>query len=239
MAGTDGGTLVLIPAHDEAATIGRVLEAVARHVHDADVLVVNDGSRDATGAIVAAARVPQLVLPCNLGYGRAVQTGLRYGVRRGYATVVMLDADGQHEPAEIPRLLEAMRRGADVVIGSRFVEARRYSGPPARRPGMRLFSVLTWLLIGQRVYDTTSGFKALTRAAYEPLAFGNFLDFHAESLVFWGRSGFRIEEVPVAVAPRTSGRSMYSPLASATYPLKTLMLMLVGLMDARAYRSVR
>lgn len=235
-----GGVLILMPAFNEVRTIGGVLECVRHHAPDCDVIVVNDGSRDGTREAVEAAGAAQIVLPCNLGYGPALQAGFRYAEMAGYTTVVLLDADGQHDPADIPRVLEAMdRSGADVVIGSRFVNGGWYSGPLPRRLGMQFFSLLTKLLIGQRIYDTTSGFKALRAVAYRPLISGHFLDFHAECLVFWGKLGLRIAEVPIATRPRSDGRSMYSWFTLMNYPFKTLMLMILGLMDARGRRPVR
>src|SRR5207248_1400603 len=122
-----------------------------------DVLVVDDGSRDGTEQVLREAGQPHLRHPINLGYVRALQSGVRFALRRGYGYVVTLDADGQHDPAEVPALVAGLA-GADVVVGSRFVLPTGYRAPFWRRQGMRVFSAVTALLGGQRIYDTTSGF---------------------------------------------------------------------------------
>ena len=137
--------LVVIPAFNEAGRIGPVVERIRQQVA-ADILVVNDGSRDSTGADAAAAGAIVAPHPVNLGYGAALQTGYRYALRRGYDAVLQLDADGQHDPDSIPALLAAFSGGADVVVGSRFLHPESYRPPLVRRLGMTLFggSAASW-----------------------------------------------------------------------------------------------
>lgn len=232
--------LVVIPAYNEEQTIGSVLDHLRRVAPEFDRVVVNDGSKDATGKIVAAVGEKQLRLPCNLGYGHALQTGLKYSLLRGYDIVVSIDADGQHNPEDVPRMVALLDESqADMVIGSRFCGDRRYKTPFGRRVGQLLFSHLTRVLIGQRIYDTTSGFKVLRAAACEAIVRGTFLDFHIETLVRLSLSGFKIVEMPIRVGDRTLGRSMHSFTSLFRYPLQTVLLTIVAVADALLARRTR
>lgn len=232
-AGSRPRVLAIIPARDEAASIGRVLEGLRRAAPGVDRLVINDRSTDGTGAVVRRMGERQLDLPCRLGYGRAIQAGLKYAMLRGYDVAVFFDADGQHRPEDVPRLLRALREEeADLVIGARFGEGRPYSGPLGRRIGQRVFSSLTPILIGRRVYDTTSGLKAVRSRAFAPLLTGTFMDFHSETIVRLSLLGFRIVETPVSVEERRYGRSMHSLVSAFEYPIKMSLLTLVAMLDA-------
>src|SRR5262249_40158555 len=175
---------------------------------------------------------------CNLGYGRAIQTAIRYALRFGYDVLITLDADGQHYPEHVQRLYEAHANGGwDVLIGSRYVESHDYSESPlGRRIGMRLFSWLVRMVGQQQIYDTTSGLKIIRRSAFEPLTRWHFIDFHAEAIVYLLRLGYRIGEYPITVSERRHGQSMYSLVSHVTYPLKTLLILLIGVVEAELTR---
>jgi glycosyltransferase involved in cell wall biosynthesis len=232
--------LVIIPAYDEAETIGSVLQGLRCTVPDLDRLVVNDGSRDATERIVTHLGERLLSLPCNLGYGRALQAGIKYALLRGYDFVVFFDADGQHNPENVTRLVNALLEGGvDMVIGSRFGNDRSYTGSFGRRMGQRLFSYLSLLLLGRRIYDTTSGLKAVRASACQALMRGTLMDFHTEAIVRLGMLGFNIAEIPVSVREREYGQSMYSISSAIEYPMKTLLLTLVAAVDAILQRKIQ
>ncbi|MBI2950534.1 glycosyltransferase family 2 protein [bacterium] len=217
--------LIVIPAHNEAENIGAVLEEVRRLTPDCDLVVIDDGSRDGSREVVHRLGVPCIRHPYNLGYGGAVQTGLRYARARGYETVVLMDGDGQHDAGQVPALVEALRRtGADLVIGSRFVERTGYPVPPLRRAVMAFFAGLTWAFTGLRVRDVTSGFQAIDRRAVAFLAEEYPLDYpDAETVILLVRSGFRVVEQRADVRPRMSGASMHSGLRALYYPFRALM----------------
>jgi glycosyltransferase involved in cell wall biosynthesis len=232
--------LVVVPAYNEEKTIASVVERLRQVTPEFDRVVVNDGSQDATGDIVAAIGEKQLRHPCNLGYGRALQTGLKYSVLQGYDIVVSIDADGQHNPDDVPRMVSMLLEGgADMVIGSRFCGGRPYRSPIGRRVGQLLCSLLTPVLIGYRIYDTTSGFKVLRSEACEALVDGTFLDFHIETIVRLGLSGFSIVETPICAADRTRGRSMHSFTSFFTYPLQTALLTVVAVVDSLFARRTK
>ncbi len=232
--------LIVIPAYNEEKAIAGVLLGLRQAYPAYDRVVVNDGSKDRTAEVVDGLGEKQLRLPCNLGYGQALQTGLKYGLLRGYDIVVSFDADGQHRVEDIPAVVGALADGrADLVIGSRFSDNRPYTTPLDRRLGQLLFSFLTRPVVGQRIYDTSSGFKALSAAACRAIVQGSFMDFHLESIVLLSLLNFKIVEVPITVRERTSGRSMHSLASIFQYPLKTILLTVVAAMDAYLIRRTR
>jgi glycosyltransferase involved in cell wall biosynthesis len=235
--------LIAIPAYNEAGTIAAVVERVRSSLPDHDLLVVNDGSGDATGLVLKTLGVTVATHMCHLGYGRAVQTAIMYALDCGYDALITLDADGQHQPEQVGGLLREFEAGGcDVLIGSRYIAGGGYRGAPfGRRVGMQLFSLIVKLVVGQRVYDTSSGLKVMRRTTFDPLTHWHFVDFHAEAIVYLMRLGYRIGEYPVTVAKRTQGRSMYTLVNHFKYPLKTSMLVLLGIIQAgltrRRHRS--
>ena len=219
--------LVGIPAFNEEKTVGRVIERTRAALPDADVVVVDDGSRDGTANVVRASQVCLISLPCNLGYSSVVETLLRYSARHDYDALALIDADGQHDPECLPVLLRAFGSSdCDMLIGSRYVEAPSYSDAPlGRQLGMKLFSYLTRLLTGKRIFDTTSGMKVIGRRAAVHLLDWKFVDFHAEAIIYLLWTGYSVEEYPITVHEREHGESMYSFISHLWYPL-TVMLMI-------------
>lgn len=212
------GPLVVIPALNEAKTIGAVIRAVRAQGFQ-DVVVVDDGSRDDTASVAAAAGARVLTPPLPQGAWGAMQTGIRYAVRNGYAAVITMDADGQHEPVYLPQLVEAARE-ADVVIGA------------CPRRGSRLRHV-AWAyfrgLTGFRFEDLTSGFRYYNAAACAQLADEEavMLDYQDVGvLLLLHKAGFRVREIPVAMNPRQIGASRVfdSWLTVGRYMLETTLL---------------
>jgi glycosyltransferase involved in cell wall biosynthesis len=228
-------TLLVVPAYNEEASLPATLAELAREAPGLDVVVVDDGSRDRTARVARAAGVPVLVLPVNLGVGGALQTGFRYALERSYDAGVQFDADGQHDPRDLPGLLAPLAEGrADLVIGSRFIAGRGgYRPPRLRGAGMALFSGLTSLAVGRRLTDTTSGLRAYGRRVMR-LCLEYFpQDFPDAPLLIWlARRGVRWVEVPATMRARRGGASFYTFAKSAYYPYKTLLASLIAMLRA-------
>ncbi len=218
--------LVVIPAFNEATALGGVIERIRAVDARLPVVVVDDGSSDGTGAIARHAGAHVVRLPFNMGYGVALQTGYKYALREGYDCVVQLDGDGQHEPADIPVLIDVIaRREAAVGLGSRFMGQSAYRQGAARRFGMRVFSLLAFILTGVRFSDVTSGFQALSRDVLGFFASEWYpADYpDADVLIMLERAGLRVKEVPVRMYPKNGGRSMHSGLRPIYYMFKMLL----------------
>ncbi len=228
--------LIVIPVYDEAGNIGTVLDEVRHLAPNWDVAVIDDGSRDDTSKVVRNLGVTCVCHPYNLGYGGAVQTGLRYARSNAYEAVVLMDGDGQHDPGQIGSLLETLSRtGADLVIGSRFVERTGYRVPIIRRIVMGFFSLLTWALSGVHVRDVTSGFQAIGKRAIAFLAEKYPLDYpDAEIVILVARSGLGVVEQRVDVRPRRSGTSMHSGFRVFYYPFRALLGIAVVILQTLA-----
>lgn len=234
--------LVVMPAHNEAANITAVLREVRARFPDVACLVIDDGSTDGTAEHARACGADVVRLPCHLGYGGAVQTGFRYAVRRGYDLVVLMDADGQHDPGSIPALLApVLADQADVVVGSRFLGQHTYPVDPARRLAMRFFGGVVRWLTGQRITDPTSGFQALSREALRFFAYDNYpSDFpDADTLLSLLYAGFRVVEVPVTMHGRLSGTSMHSPLRGVYYFLRMSLSLFILLLRQKTRTAAR
>lgn len=203
-------TLVVIPAYNEEEPLPGVLKELREQVPEFDVLVVSDGSTDDTAAVARRSGARVLELPVNLGVGGALRVAFRFAVRGGYERVVQVDADGQHEPLVLRQLLVPIDDGADLVIGSRFAEGGEltYAVSATRRRGMAILRRLVRMLTGQRISDTTSGFRAFSRPMLEFFARSyptEYMGDTVEALVNACHAGFRVEEVGVNMRGRGGG----------------------------------
>ena len=226
-------TLVILPALNESANITQTIEGIRAHVPQADVLVVDDGSVDDTGARAKAARAIVLHMPYNVGIGAAVQTAFRYAARQGYARVVRNDGDGQHGSDGIERLLARLdENDVDVVIGSRFLgQGDDYGTPVARRVGIVILARLLSLLTQQTVTDPTSGFAAFNERAIKLFAREYPHDYpEPEAIVVLHRSGLRMVEVPVQMHARRGGKSSITTLRSAYYMVKVVLAIFINML---------
>ncbi len=229
--------LIIVPAFNESASIGGVVESLRSEFPLADVLVVDDGSRDGTGSIAKQGGWARVVsLPCNLGIGGAVQTGFKLACREGYDAAVQFDGDGQHLACEIESILAPIRSGqADVVIGSRFGQNNGgFKSTGFRRIGIKLFALLNSLLIRQRITDNTSGFRAYNHRALCFLAESYPTDYpEPEAVIMLGRNGFRLREVPVRMRERQGGKSSIRGFSSLYYMLKVFLGIFMGVLRPR------
>lgn len=223
--------IAIVPALNEQETVGRVIDELRGFDAGLEVVVVDDGSVDRTAEVAAGRGVQVLRLPFNLGIGGAVQTGFRYAYENGFDLAVQVDGDGQHDPSQLPLILEPLLQGeADVVVGSRFAKSTGYRPSAPRLAGIRLFAWITSILIRQRVTDTTSGFRAVNRHGIELFARDYPHDYpEVEATVMAFKHRLRLCEVPVEMRERQGGRSSITALASAYYMVKVSLALFVGL----------
>lgn len=221
--------LVIIPALNEEASLGHVIDGVKTVVPQADIIVINDGSWDTTARVAAQAGAYVVNLPYNLGIGAAMQTGFLFARDHGYTCVVQVDGDGQHDPHEMEVILTpVLNGGADVVAGSRYIEDRGYITPWPRRMGILILTTLISLLVRRRVTDPTSGFRASNRRAIEYCAKYYPSDYpEPESIVEFARKGLHMVEVPVTMNPRYGGQSSITPGRSFYYMIKVVLAILI------------
>jgi len=222
-------TLLIIPAYREAGRVGDVVREVFALALPIDVLVVDDGSSDRTADEARAAGARVVSHPYNLGYGSALHSGYCYARRHGYRAVLQMDADGQHEAAMLPRLLAGLRDGADVVLGSRYLDGTPPRSSLARRLGTRLFAGIASRWIGQPITDPTSGFQGLSARALDSVVRDGFPEDYPDTdvLVEHHRAGLRLVEVPVRMHERRGGLSMHRGARIAYYGYKMFLTLLL------------
>ena len=222
--------LITLPALNEARNLPEVLGALRSSWPEATLLVVDDASTDGTSGTARAHGARVATLPLRLGYGGAVQTGIKYGLERGFRVVVTFDADGQHDPADIGPLLDAVRDGADLAIGSRALAPESFRGSLARRLGRGLFAFLARVLTGLRLTDPTSGLKALGPRGQSLFALSRFPDRYpdADALVLARRARLEIVERPARMRPSRNRHSMHGGLGSIAYGFNMLFSLFVA-----------
>lgn len=237
-----GRYLAIVPAFDEAEAIAGTIAAIRGAAPGFDVLVIDDGSADATAAIARAAGAEVLRMPFNLGIGGAMQGGYIYAEENGYEVAVQVDGDGQHDPRHIPELLARLRdeTGLNMVTGSRFLErdGAGFRSSATRRVGIRFFARVLSMITGTRVTDPTSGFRMCDRRGIELFANDYPTDYpEVEAIVMMHTHRLRSVEIPVVMAPRTTGTSAISSTQSVYYMIKVLLAVIVALFRARPVRE--
>ena len=229
--------LAIVPALNEAGMVARVIREIRRHAPDFDVLVVDDGSADATAAEAEGEEAVVIRHPYNLGIGGAMQSGYQYALRQGYDVAVQVDGDGQHKPEYLPELLAALHTAgdkADMVYGSRFRGDPGYKVPIGRRIGNLIFSLVLFAITRQRISDPTSGFRMTNRRGIELFARDYPHDYpEVEALLMLHAHRLRIHEVQVRMNARGFGRSSIDYPRSAYYMVKVLLALFVGLFRRR------
>ncbi len=224
-------TLIIIPAFNEEANIRGVITAVRSHLHEPPIVVVNDGSADRTASIAASEGVTVLSHPFNMGIGATMQTGFKYAMINGFDIAVQVDGDGQHPAEQIMDLINTLQDSkADLVVGSRFMTESGYRPSVARGAGIAIFSRLVSLITGEKLTDTTSGFRASGKRCIEFFCAHYPDDYpEVEALVLLHKKGFRIRETPVKMTRRQGGRSSITPVKSLYYMVKVMLAILVDL----------
>ena len=226
-------TLVVVPAFNEEGVIGPVMAELLTQLRasgSSDVLVVNDGSWDATAAEAQAAGVKVASVPFNVGVGGAMRTGFVYALRNGYDAVVQFDADGQHDPAAIAELVAGLEQ-ADVVVGARFAGTGDYQVRGPRRWAMRFLAGTLSRITGTTLTDVTSGFRVTGPAALPLFAREypqEYLGDTVESLVLAHRAGLTISQVPVAMRPRAGGQPSQSTVRATLYLMRASLVLMMA-----------
>lgn len=232
--------LVVMPAFNEAGSVADVVREVFAKVPGAHVLVVDDGSQDATSDVARQAGALVATLPFNLGVGGAMRTGFRYALDNGFAAVVQVDADGQHDPVSVAALVEQLG-AADLVLGARFAGTGDYNVRGPRRWAMVVFASVLSRISRTRLTDTTSGFRASGPRAIRLFAHhypAEYLGDTIEALVIAARSGLVVRQLPVAMRPRAAGVPSQNPFKSAAYLGRASLALVFALVRPRStYRE--
>lgn len=232
--------LVVMPAFNEAGSVGDVVREVYFKVPGVTVLVVDDGSHDGTSAIAKAAGAHVATLPFNLGVGGAMRTGFRYARDGGFDAVVQVDADGQHDPGDVNALVAELAH-ADIVIGARFAGTGDYETRGPRRWAMVLFARVISAISKTRLSDTTSGFKASGPRAIQLFSLhypAEYLGDTIEALVIAVRSGLVVRQIPVAMRPRAGGVPSHNPIRAAAYLGRASLALIFALVRPRSTYQV-
>ncbi|MHB8692805.1 MAG: glycosyltransferase family 2 protein [Solirubrobacteraceae bacterium] len=230
--------LVIVPALNEVEAIANTIAEIRSAAPGFDVVVVDDGSIDATSAVAAATGAHVLRMPFNVGIGGAMQTGYLFALEHGYEVAVQIDGDGQHDPRDIPCLLERLRAdpAVNMVTGSRFLEpeADSFRSSAPRRAGIRIFARVVSRICRQRVTDPTSGLRMADRRAIALFARDYPHDYpEVEAILLVHAHRLSSCELPVKMRPRTTGRSAIGSFGAAYYMAKVLLAVFVGLFRRR------
>lgn len=227
---TPKDVLIILPALNEAESLGGVINEIQQHSPGIDCLVVNDGSKDNTSLIALKSGAGLLELPFNIGVGGAMRAGFRYALAEGYSAVVQVDADGQHDPKNISELIAGLS-SADLVIGARFAGKGNYQVKGLRKLAMKILSIVIGKISKTKLSDTTSGFRAIGPRALK--VFSNnfpaeYLGDTVEALVIAARSNLIIIQVPVVMRPRQGGEPSQNTLKSAAYLFRVFIALFIA-----------
>lgn len=222
--------LIIVPAWNEAKCVGDVVREIRGELPGTDVLVVDDGSADDTSRVAREAGAVVTRLPYNLGIGGAMRLGYRYARAEGYDVAVQLDADGQHDPRYVAKLVDGLQE-ASLVIGARFAGAGDYRVRGPRHWAMVMLSWVISRMAGCKLTDTTSGFRACDRALIELFADWYPVEYmdSVETLVRVVRLGYRVCQVPVAMRPRSAGSPSQSAAKALMYAGRAFLTLVLGL----------
>lgn len=224
MSFSSGRVLVIVPAWNEERNVGRTVHEIRAADTGYDVLVVDDGSTDETAAVARDAGATVISLPFNLGVGGAMRTGFTYAKRHGYARAIQVDADGQHNPVDIARVLDGLGT-ADISIGARFADVGDYTVRGPRHWAMVFLAKTVSRVAKTRLTDVTSGFRAANRRAIEQYVRyypAEYLGDTIDSLVAACHAGLTVTQVPVAMRPRVHGNPSQGPIGASIYLLRSV-----------------
>ncbi len=228
--------LAIVPAYNEEEMVGRVVREIEREAPGFDIIVVDDGSIDATAVVAEEAGATVLRQPFNLGIGGAMQAGYKLALHRNYDVAVQVDGDGQHKAEYLPTMLEALHTSgeADMVYGSRFLGDPGYKVPLGRRLGNRIFGIVLSLIVRQPITDPTSGLRMVNRNGIELFARDYPHDYpEVEAILMMHAHRLRIHEVHVKMNARGFGESSIDYPRAAYYMVKVMLAIFIGLLRRR------
>ncbi len=208
--------LVMIPAYNEEKNIGAVIKGLGKSASFADILVIDDGSRDGTGRVCRELGVTAVRHKVNLGLATAIRTGMKYALEKGYSYALQFDGDGQHDPEAVEKMLNTAReRGNNITIGSRYLDAG--GGGILKSVGRNMISFCIRLTTGKKITDPTSGMRMYDRKVME--LFMNSIQYSPEpdTLAYVMRHGMKVSEIPVIMHERKHGKSYLDITESIRY----------------------
>ena len=216
--------LIIIPAYNEEENIENVVTYIREKYSKYDYIVVNDGSRDHTADICRKNGYELLNLPVNLGLAGAFQAGLKYAYTKGYKYAIQFDADGQHRPEFIEPMLERIKEGYDIVVGSRFVHEKK--GRSLRMLGSKMITIAIKMTTGSRLSDPTSGMRMFSQDMIREFAQNLNYGPEPDTVSYLMKNGARVSEIPVHMDERQAGESYLNLGNSCKYMLKMLISIL-------------
>ena len=225
-------TLIIVPAYNEGENIERVINNLKDNFPQYDYIVINDGSRDNTEQICREKGFNFISHPVNLGLAGAVQTGMKYAYKHGYDAAVQYDGDGQHDARFIAPMLEELKAGNDVVIGSRFVTEKKPHS--LRMLGSNMIQFAIRLTTGKPIKDPTSGMRMYNKKLIEKLAFALDLGPEPDTVALFIRKKFKVKEIQVEMLERIAGESYLNLSRSIKY----MMRMFVSILILQWFREV-
>lgn len=227
--------LIIIPAYNEGKSILNTIKDLKKTNVDIDYVIINDGSKDDTKIICKNNELNFIDLPNNLGIGGAVQTGYMYAENNNYDIAIQFDGDGQHDSTYIKDLIEKINEGANLVIGSRYIEElSEFKSTPLRRFGKNILSLLIKTFTGKKIYDPTSGFRAADKKIISIFAKKYPSDYpEPDTIVEIIKKGYVVEEIPVKMRERKEGKSSIGAFKSIYYMIKVSISILITAINTK------
>ena len=225
--------LIIIPAYNEEESLLDVVDGLKTldiPNTKIDYMIINDGSTDNTRNLCIENNLNFIDLPCNLGIGGAVQTGYKYAYYNAYDIAIQFDGDNQHDASYIPNLIEELNKGNDLVFGSRFIkDVSAFKSSFLRRLGINILSFIIKVCTGFKVYDVTSGFRAVNRSLIEYFARKYPSDYpEPDTLVQVLKMGYKVKEIPVKMRERKKGKSSINGLKSVYFMIKVTLAIIIA-----------
>lgn len=217
-------TLIIIPAYNEALNIEKTMEDVKKNAQEYDYLIINDCSKDNTKAICEKNKYHFLSLPVNYGLASGIQVGMKYAAEHDYDIAIQFDGDGQHKAQYIKDLVKEIEEGADIAIGSRFVEKKKNFS--IRMLGSTIITFIIKVLTGKKIKDPTSGMRAYNKKCIHELVVNMNLPPEPDTLVYMMKNGMQVKEVQVEMVEREFGESYLNAWKSVEYMINVLISIL-------------